>query len=111
MDGLAVNDNDGYYLIPARMVFARTERKQFVLRGLARRAFKCSARAGSPISAVFGGLGLTSWFKLNMIKGCRLERHSLLLFDNRIGNQDVRGELVDPMSVRDVGESLTRTIH
>jgi hypothetical protein len=33
-----------------------------------------------------------------------------LLFDNRIGNLDVRGELVELTSVRDVGESLTRTI-
>ena len=33
-----------------------------------------------------------------------------VLFDNRNGNQDVRGELVEPMPVRGVGESLTRTI-
>jgi hypothetical protein len=30
-----------------------------------------------------------------------------MLFDNRIGNQDVRGELFEPMPVRGVGESLT----
>ena len=33
-----------------------------------------------------------------------------LLFDNRFGNLDVRGELVDLASVRDDRESLTRTI-
>ena len=55
--------------------------------------------------------GLTSMMSAVTVRGCRQTAATFAsLFDNRIGNLDVRGELDEPVPVRGAGESLTRTI-